>query len=31
MVVCTKCSDTYHDQCMGKAGMFDCTCILCKK
>jgi hypothetical protein len=30
MVVCIKCSDTYHDQCMGKAGMFDCTCKLCK-
>jgi hypothetical protein len=31
MVICIKCSDKHHDQCMGKAGMFDCTCEICKK
>ncbi len=31
MVTCIKCSQTYHDQCIGKAGMFDCDCKICKK
>ena len=31
MVICNKCYNEHHDQCMGKAGMFDCGCIECKK
>ncbi|MDE1762810.1 MAG: hypothetical protein KGH88_01010 [Thaumarchaeota archaeon] len=30
MVLCHKCSDEKHGECMGKAGMFDCDCELCK-
>ncbi len=26
MVLCDKCYHEKHDQCMGKAGMFDCEC-----
>ncbi|WP_281361087.1 hypothetical protein [Nitrosopumilus cobalaminigenes] len=31
MVICNKCYNSHHDQCMGKAGMFDCGCSECKK
>jgi hypothetical protein len=31
MVVCNKCYNKHHDQCMGKAGMFDCSCEGCKE
>ena len=31
MVTCNKCYNEHHDQCMGKAGMFDCGCKGCKK
>lgn len=31
MVICNKCYNEHHDQCMGKAGMFDCGCEGCKK
>jgi hypothetical protein len=30
MVICNKCYNEHHDQCMGKAGMFDCGCEGCK-
>ncbi len=26
MVICNKCYNEHHDQCMGKAGMFECKC-----
>lgn len=26
MVICDKCDNEHHDQCMGKAGMFNCGC-----
>lgn len=29
MVVCLKCFEGKHEQCMGKAGMMGCTCIAC--
>ncbi len=25
-LICNKCYNEHHDQCMGKAGMFDCGC-----
>ncbi len=31
MVICNKCYNEHHDQCMGKAGMFDCGCICFRK
>lgn len=31
MVICNKCYNSHHDQCMGKAGMFDCGCKECKE
>ena len=31
MIVCNKCDNEHHDQCMGKAGMFDCGCKCFKK
>jgi len=31
MVTCEKCFHEHHDQCMGKAGMFDCDCKCFKK
>ncbi len=31
MIICDKCSNEHHDQCMGKAGMFDCGCKCFKK
>ncbi len=31
MVLCHKCSDEKHGECMGKAGMFECDCAVCKK
>ncbi len=31
MVICNKCYNEHHDQCMGKAGMFDCGCICLRK
>jgi hypothetical protein len=31
MVICEKCYHEYHDQCMGKAEMFDCDCKCFKK
>jgi len=31
MVLCDKCYNEHHEQCMGKAGMFDCSCICLKK
>jgi len=31
MVTCDKCYHEYHDQCMEKAGMFDCDCQCLKK
>lgn len=31
MVTCNKCYNQHHDQCMGKAGMFDCECKCFKK
>lgn len=30
MVLCLKCFEEKHGQCMGKAGMFDCECAACK-
>jgi len=30
MVLCYKCSDAKHEECMGKLGMIDCNCELCK-
>ncbi len=26
MLICNKCYNEHHDQCMGKAGMFSCGC-----
>ena len=26
MLICNKCYNEHHDQCMGKAGMFACGC-----
>jgi hypothetical protein len=31
MVICNKCYNDHHDQCMGKSGMFDCGCNCFKK
>ncbi len=31
MVICNKCYNEHHDQCMGKARMFDCDCKCFKK
>ena len=31
MLTCNKCYNGHHDQCMGKAGMFDCGCECFKK
>ena len=31
MVICNKCYNEHHDQCMEKAGMFDCGCICFRK
>jgi len=31
MLTCNKCYNGHHDQCMGKAGMFDCDCKCFKK
>ena len=31
MITCDKCYNEKHDQCMGKAGMFDCGCKCFKK
>ncbi len=31
MVTCLECSREHHDQCMGKAGMFDCDCECFRK
>jgi hypothetical protein len=31
MVICEKCYHEHHDQCMGKAEMFDCDCKCFKK
>lgn len=31
MVICDKCDNDHHDQCMGKARMFDCGCKCFKK
>ena len=31
MLTCNKCYNGHHDQCMGKAGMFDCGCKCFKK
>jgi len=31
MVMCYKCFDSKHDECMGKMGMFECECETCKK
>ncbi len=31
MVTCEKCYHKHHDQCMGKAGMFDCDCECFRK
>ena len=31
MVICNKCYNEHHDQCMGKAGMFSCSCNCMKK
>jgi len=31
MVTCIKCYQKHHDQCVGKAGLFDCDCEICKK
>ena len=31
MLTCNKCYNDHHDQCMGKAGMFDCGCKCFKK
>jgi len=31
MLTCNKCYNGHHDQCMGKAGMFDCGCECIKK
>jgi hypothetical protein len=31
MVLCHKCSDEKHGECMGKMGMFDCDCEACEK
>jgi len=26
MLTCNKCYNNQHDQCMGKAGMYECNC-----
>lgn len=31
MLICNKCYNGHHDQCMGKAGMFSCGCDCLKK
>ena len=31
MVLCYKCFEEKHEECMGKAGLFDCDCQRCKK
>jgi hypothetical protein len=31
MVICNKYYNDHHDQCMGKAGMFNCGCMCFKK
>ncbi len=31
MIICNKCVNDHHDQCMGKAGMFDCDCKYFRK
>jgi len=31
MIIYNKYSHEHHDQCMGKAGMFDCGCKCFKK
>ena len=31
MLLCNKCYNEHHDQCMGKAGMYDCSCKCFKK
>ena len=31
MIICDKCNNEHHDQCMGKAGMFDCGCNCFRK
>ena len=31
MVTYQNCSHEHHDQCMGKAGMFDCDCECFRK
>ncbi len=31
MVICNKCYNEHHDQCMGNAGMFECGCICFRK
>jgi len=31
MLTCNKCYNVHRDQCMGKAGMFDCCCKCFKK
>ena len=30
MVLCYKCFEEKHDDCMGKQGLFVCECALCK-
>lgn len=30
MVLCYKCSDEKHDECMEKFDMLNCDCQLCK-
>ena len=31
MLICNKCYNEHHDQCMGKAGMYACGCECVKK
>ena len=31
MVLCYKCFEEKHHDCMGKQGLFVCECELCKK
>jgi len=31
MVLCYKCFEEKHHDCMGKQGLFVCECDLCKK
>ena len=31
LVLCYKCFEEKHGECMGKAGLFDCDCKPCKQ